>query len=132
VVAREIKCLELRKLADLCWNWPSYVVVLQETATGENKEKPSGQKGTPNTERASNDEAIIIINERKKNTHTVLMFVRFPMVGESMPERFLLGASLPNNEQTQNNGKNIGNRGNNKAKLDLEVVEAGVATLTVQ
>jgi hypothetical protein len=96
VVARETKHVELRKLADLCWDWLGYVVVLQGTATGGNKEKPSGQKRTPNSDQAGNDKVIIIVHERKNNTHTLSMYVRFSMLGESMPERFMLSASLPN------------------------------------
>jgi hypothetical protein len=98
VVAGEIKCLELDKLAGLCWDWPGYVVILQEAATGKTKRNLLVKKVTPNTEQAGNDKAIVIIHERKNNTHTISMFVRFPMLGESVPERFLLGASLPNNQ----------------------------------
>jgi hypothetical protein len=47
VVAGEIKCPELCKLADLCRDWASDVVVLQETATGkENKGSTPRQRGT--------------------------------------------------------------------------------------
>lgn len=35
VVAGEIEFHELGKLANLCWDWPSYVVALQQTAKGE-------------------------------------------------------------------------------------------------
>jgi len=39
VVAREIKCLELCKLANLCRDWAGDVVVLQETATGKESKR---------------------------------------------------------------------------------------------
>jgi hypothetical protein len=43
VVAGEIKCLELCKLANLCWDWAGDVVVLHETATGKGKQKTNLQ-----------------------------------------------------------------------------------------
>jgi hypothetical protein len=36
------------------------------------------------------------------NTHSVSSFVRFPMLGESRPERSLLGASLSNMQTYEN------------------------------
>jgi hypothetical protein len=70
---------------------------MHDVAKRGNKEKHSGKKGTPNTEQVDNDKVMIIVHERKKNTHTLLMFVRFLLFGESMVERFMLRASLPNN-----------------------------------
>jgi len=57
VVAREIKCLELCKLANLCGDWAGDVVVLHATATGKRKAKDqhgSSQKGTTLTVESRN------------------------------------------------------------------------------
>jgi hypothetical protein len=37
-----------------------------------------------------------------KKTYTVSRLVKFPMLGERMPERFWLGASLPNENRHRN------------------------------
>lgn len=39
LVAGEIKSLEVCQLANLCWDWPTYVVVLQETAPSKDQKK---------------------------------------------------------------------------------------------
>jgi hypothetical protein len=51
-----------------------------------------------NTQLRIGGKAIIIVHEGKNNTPSLSMFVRFLILGESVPERFMLRASLPNNE----------------------------------
>lgn len=98
VVAREIECLELCKLANLCWDWSGDVVVLQEAATGkESKGSTSSQKGKHSGNWAMTR---LLSSVRRSNTHTFSRLVRFPMLGESRPERFWPGTSLPNNQTT--------------------------------
>lgn len=62
VVAREIKCLELCKLANLCRDCAGDVVVLQETAIGKRKQKISLQSKRNHTHSkqklTGNDKAI--------------------------------------------------------------------------
>lgn len=58
VVAGDIEFLELGKLANLCWDWPSYVVVLQQAATGGTVKSDHCQKGIK----------AAIYNVHKKNT----------------------------------------------------------------
>lgn len=47
----------------------------------------------------------IEINEANpgSKTYTVSRLVRFPILGERIPERFWLGASLPNGNSHRNN-----------------------------
>lgn len=40
-----------------------------------------------------------------RKTHTISRLVKFPMLGERRPERFWLGASLPNSNSQRNNVK---------------------------
>ena len=40
----------------------------------------------------------LLSSMRRISTHTIWRLVRLPMVGESMPERLWLGASLPSNQ----------------------------------
>jgi len=79
---------------------------------------------------------------RRSSTHRVSRLVRFPKLGESRPERFWPGTSLPNNEITTVHrtmvSKNTWTWGNeelcSEIDLGLEAVhieEGGSGMLTV-